>query len=202
MSEEIESSNNADMISDFIDLQDRIYALMDRLKLVGEQRVKATPLYYHEAQVGFINTMADSITTNLSVEIDHLVTTIEENGKLYKEALETNQVEKSINYGLKIDQLKKILNDSYVNYTLAEQSRRPVLQTRVDRWSDFSFSRYAMGGMEFDELDRMYERMKQVESYISTLDDMLERSGAETDSIKSEINLEDNASDNSDTQDE
>jgi hypothetical protein len=77
-----------------------------------------------------------------------------------------------------LNQLQEVLNRSYLNHVLAENSRRPVLKTRVDRWSDFSFSRYAMGGMEFDELERRYERLKQVEDYIATLDVMLEQAGA------------------------
>jgi hypothetical protein len=182
METDVESSESAALIADFISLEDRIFTLMDRLGKAGDQRLKSTPLYYHESRVEYINTLADSISANLESEINLLIASIEATDELYQEALNRDHEEKSIEYGLRLGQLKNVLGYSYENLTMTEQSRRPVLQTRVDRWSDFSFTRYAMGGMEFDELDRKYERLKQVEGYILTLDEMQEHMISEPES--------------------
>ncbi len=202
METEIESSRVASMMSDFLTLEDRIYDLMDRLRKAGDQRLKSTPLYYHESRVEYINLLADSISTNLEAEIMHLIASIEANEGLYSDAYEKGLVEKCIDYGLNLDNLKDVLGKSYTNYTMSEESRRPVLQTRVERWSDFSFSRYAMGGMEFDELDKKYQRLDQVEDYILTLDDMRARVPTATDSGDNAIPAGDDALQNSEIQPE
>ena len=169
------STEDKAMIAEFSALEDRIYEIMDRLKHAGMERLKSTPLYYREARIGYINSKADSLSANLEAEIDKLTASIEESEKQYQEALEADQPAKCLAIGIKMDRLDELLDQSYLNHTQSEASRRPVLQTRVDRWSDFSFNRYAMGGMEFDELDRKYERLQQVEDYIMTLDEMLDQ---------------------------
>jgi len=84
----IQSKDDASLIADFLAQEDRIYSLMERLKLVGRERLKSTPLYYHEAQVGYINTLADTLSSNLESEITELVTSIELTKELYQNALE------------------------------------------------------------------------------------------------------------------
>jgi outer membrane protein assembly factor BamD (BamD/ComL family) len=178
LEDQIESTEDASLMADFLALEDRIFDIMERLKIAGNQKLKETPLYYQEAQVGHINTLADTLSSRIESEIDQLVASIEATEVLYDEAFQSDETAKCLDYGLRLNQLQDILNRSYLHHVLAENSRRPVLRTRVDRWSDFSFSRYAMGGMEFDELERRYERLKQVEDYIATLDEMIEQAGA------------------------
>jgi len=55
--------------------------------------------------------------------------------------------------------------------------QRPTLQTRVDYWSDFSFCRYAMDGLDLEELERKWERLREVEDYLATLDELMEQRG-------------------------
>jgi len=174
MEQQVLANDKASELADFISLEDRIYTLMERLKTAGLEQVKSTPLYYQEARVGYINNLADSLSAQVESEIDNIVVSIQLEEQQYAEAMASSATNDQIEAGLGIYQLQNILNRSYKSRTLAEKSHTPVLSTRVDRWSDFSFNRYAMGGMEFDELDQKYERLKQVENYILTLDEMLE----------------------------
>lgn len=174
------SSDDVAVMAEFVALSDRIYDIMDHLKTVGLERLKSTPLYYREARIGYINSMADTLSANLEKEITSLTSSVRQTEERLQVALESNQPEKCIDLGLRLDQLQEVLDDAYVNHVLSEDSRRPVLQTRVDRWSDFSFDRYAMGGMEFDELDRKYERLQQVENYINVLDEMIDQGESPT----------------------
>lgn len=173
-------TQSARLISDFLLLDQRIYDIMDHLKAVGLEQLKATPLYYKEAQIGYINARADSLTKRVDAEIETLTAAIRTTSDLQSAALDDQKPQEVQNLGLKLDHLNNLLNQSYVQQTEAKASKRPILATRVDRWSDFSFYRYAMGGMELEELDRKYNRLRQVEEYLSTLDELIERRSGES----------------------
>lgn len=172
LEEEVIRTEDVELMADFVALEDRIYTIIDHLGKIGLEHIKSTPLYYKEAQIGYVNTLADTLSARIESGIASLQATLGETAQLYNEAFASKQADKCIEFGLRLDQGKEVLGQSYYNHTLAETSRRPMLTTRVDRWSDFSFNRYAMGGMEFDELERKYERLQQVEDYLLTLEEM------------------------------
>ncbi len=179
---EVEQKADASAYVDFLALEDRIYTLMDHLNKVGIERLRSTPLYYKEARVAQINAAADSLSRQLETQIEALFADIREKQKQYEEARDAGDATRCVHLGLNLDRLRSLLERGEESRVMAEATRAPVLKTRVDRWSDFSFNRYAMGGMEFDELERKYERLKQVEGYIATLDDMIQQSTAGGDS--------------------
>lgn len=108
-------------------------------------------------------------------EIDLLAATINSTAELKKTSTEKNDVQSQLSLGRKLNDLQGALDQTNLNLTQAGGSRRPLVRTRVDRWSDFSFSRYAMGGMDLEELERKQERLKQVDEYLSTLDEIIEQ---------------------------
>lgn len=48
--------DEAQLISEFLHIEDRIYSSMEHLKGLGKQQLKTTPLYYQEAQTAYLNT--------------------------------------------------------------------------------------------------------------------------------------------------
>ncbi|MFH1733428.1 MAG: hypothetical protein ABIE92_01855 [bacterium] len=178
--QQIVDNQDASQLADFLSLEDRIFTLLERLKSSGLEQVKSTPLYYQEARVGYINDLADTLSARVEVEIAGIVDAIQNKEQQYAAAVESGDTGDRIQAGLKLQKLQGILDRSYKSRTLAEMSHLPVLSTRVDRWSDFSFNRYAMGGMEFDDLEQKYERLKQVENYLITLEEMIEHREPET----------------------
>ncbi|RJP75409.1 MAG: hypothetical protein C4524_11870 [Candidatus Zixiibacteriota bacterium] len=175
LEDSVSTSQNAELIADFLALEDRIYTAMEHLKAAGKEQLKSTPLYYKEAQVGYINARADSLAARLEGEIARL-TTGAQDAEMYKQAaLAREDGAEALELGLRRQRLDEALVDSHHGQTQARAARRPVLKTRVDRWSDFSFSRYAMGGMQLEELERKYERLRQVDEYITVLDEMIEQ---------------------------
>lgn len=171
----ISQKKNAELIADFLKLEDRIYTAMEDLKAAGKKQLRTSPLYYQEAQIGYVNMRADSLSRNLDQEIEKLTASIKGTEGLKGAALNSGNVAKGLDLGKKADDLSGALDRTYSSQTQAASSRRSVLMTRVDRWSDFSFNRYAMGGMDLEELDRKYERLKQVEEYLATIDELLEQ---------------------------
>ncbi len=167
-------AENAGFISQFLNIEDRIYTCLGHLKAVGKEQLKSTPLYYKEAQVGYINTRTDSLANRLENEIVNLISSIQSVQNLKQAARDKADPTDCLQLGLRLDHLEAVLDKSYLSKTETFSARRPVLKTRVDRWSDFSFNRYAMGGMDLEELDRKYERLQQVEDYINTLDELLD----------------------------
>jgi tetratricopeptide (TPR) repeat protein len=180
LEDQVRNAQNARLISDFLLLDQRIYDIMDHLKAAGQEQLKATPLYYKEALIGYINARADSLSKHVDAEIATLTAAIRNTSDLQSAALAEQQPQEVQSLGMKLDHLNGLLNQSYVQQTEAKASKRPILATRVDRWSDFSFYRYAMGGMELEELDRKYDRLRQVEEYLSTLDELIERRSGES----------------------
>lgn len=174
METDVVESNQVGLIADFMGLDDRIYDLMERLNKVGVSQLKNTPLYYQEARIGYINSVADTLALHLDREIDQLAAVISKTDSLRRQAVENRQADECIKLGLRLSDLAEALDQGYLNQGRAEKSHRPVLMTRVDRWSDYSFNRYAMGGMEFEELDQSRTRLKQVEEYVAALDDLLD----------------------------
>jgi hypothetical protein len=173
LEEQITQQGDHSLIAQFLAIDERIWLSMDHLKRLGQEQVKSTPLYYKEAQVGYLNARADSLAVRLEAEINQLSQTAAATNDLQAAALLGNNLDEYLRLSLRMDRLDQTLDQTDLNLSLAENSRRPVLHTRVDRWSDFSFNRYAMGGMNLEQLDRKYERLRQVEDFISTLDEMI-----------------------------
>lgn len=180
--ENVMLNDDAALVDRFLHLDGRLQSILEELETMRIEQMKSTPLYYHEAYIGHLNTVADSLSSRVESEIDSLIVSIALTERLYREALDNGQPEQCLAFGLQIDRYNEALNQSYEYHAVSEIAKRPALKTRVDRWSDFSFHRFAMGGMEFEELDRKYERLKQVEDYILTLMEMLEVREMEGDS--------------------
>lgn len=178
---EVIASDDASTIADFLALEDRIFTIMDHLNALGKNRLKATPLYYRETRVAYANEVADTLSARLKAETGHLSASIAQVEKLHQEKQEDGRLVDCFKLGVRLDRLNKAIDQGYSNRALAEASHRPVLRTRVGRWSDYSFNRYAMGGIEVDELERMYDRLQQVENYILALDEMIEQLGPGAD---------------------
>jgi tetratricopeptide (TPR) repeat protein len=170
---QVSASGDHRLVAQFLSIEDRIWASMDRLKLLGQEQAKSTPLYYKEAQVGYINVRADSLASRLEAEIKQLSQAQKSAQELQRAALATNNIDGYLKLGLRLDRLDQTLDQTGQDRSLAENNRRPVLRTRVDRWSDFSFNRYAMGGMNLEQLDRKYERLRQLDEFLATLDEMI-----------------------------
>ncbi|MCX6641314.1 MAG: tetratricopeptide repeat protein [bacterium] len=178
--DQIDQSKNRHLMGEFVILEDRIYNMLGRLNTIGQEKVKQTPLYYQEAQIGYINSVADSLSAQIERETANLVSASQKTDQLRQQAVQSGRLEQSLKISTQLDGLDNSLDQTYLNHALSEASRRPVLKTRVDRWSDFSFNRYAMGGLEFDELQRKYDRIERIEEYISRLDDILQRRQSQT----------------------
>jgi tetratricopeptide (TPR) repeat protein len=182
--EDVILADNAALIARFLKLENRIQFMLAGLETMRKEQMVSTPLYYREAYLGHLNETADSLSVRIEVEIASLRSSIAETDRLYREALEASDPERSLHFGLRLEREREALNRSYEMRTAAEEAIKPALKTRVERWSDYSFGRFAMGGMEFEELDRKVERLQQVEDYILTLMEMLEKRKLEKPSLE------------------
>jgi hypothetical protein len=175
LEEDVILADDAALIARFLKLEDRIQFMLAGLETMRKDQMVSTPLYYREACLGHLNETADSLSVRIEVEIASLRSSIAETDRLFQEALAAGDPERALQFGLRLENDREALNQSYEIHTASEEAIKPALKTRVERWSDYSFSRFAMGGMEFEELDRKVERLKQVEDYILTLVEMLEK---------------------------
>jgi hypothetical protein len=186
LEERISHQPDQHLMAQFLAIDDRIWVSMDHLKKLGQDQAKSTPLYYKEAQVGYINARADSLSARLEAEIAELNQAASTTRTLQQTALGSQNVDQYLKLGVRLDAIDQTLDQTTLSQTEAENAHRPVLHTRVDRWSDFSFNRYAMGGMNLEQLDRKYERLRQVDEFIATLDEMIARANTAAGGKKTE----------------
>jgi tetratricopeptide (TPR) repeat protein len=186
LEERISHQPDQHLMAQFLAIDDRIWVSMDHLKKLGQDQAKSTPLYYKEAQVGYINARADSLSARLEAEIAELNQAASTTRTLQQTALGSQNVDQYLKLGVRLDAIDQTLDQTALSQTEAENAHRPVLHTRVDRWSDFSFNRYAMGGMNLEQLDRKYERLRQVDEFIATLDEMIARANTAAGGKKTE----------------
>jgi tetratricopeptide (TPR) repeat protein len=174
---EVTDSQRGKLMADFRQIEDRILTSLGRLKDLAQGQLVQTPLYFQEAQVAYLNARADSLSEHLEKEIGRLADVIRETDSLKSNALQDGNVKTALDMGLHLKGLNHSLDQTCAGRTRAEAYQHPIPQTRVDYWSDFSFCRYAMDGLDTEELERKWERLRQVEEYLAALDELLEQRG-------------------------
>jgi len=56
----------------------------------------------------------------------------------------------------------------------ASTMSRPSAGSNLERWSELAFSRLAIGDIRFDELERIEDRIGELDGYIDSIDELLE----------------------------
>jgi tetratricopeptide (TPR) repeat protein len=177
LQQDVTESKRAKLMGDFRQIEDRILAGLGRLKDLGQEQLLASPLYFQEGQIAFLNTRADSLSRHLEHEIDRLTAVITETNSIKARALNDGDLQTAMDAGLRLEGLNASLSQTDMSRTRVSAYQRPTPQTRVEYWSDFSFCRYAMDGLDMEELERKWERLREVEDYLATLDELMEQRG-------------------------
>jgi hypothetical protein len=54
-------------------------------------------------------------------------------------------------------------------------NRREPVSSNISRWSDISFSRLALGKIQFNQLMEMDNRLQEVDGYLNAINQLLEQ---------------------------
>jgi hypothetical protein len=61
----------------------------------------------------------------------------------------------------------------------ATQLKRRPAGSDLSRWSELAFSRMAIGDIRFSDLDRIEERLEELDGYLARIDELLQTAPAE-----------------------
>lgn len=150
-------------------LNRQVRSLMNRIRLAGFVEIQRQPLMLYESTLTAADAMLDSLAMSSRVELGLLdreaerVTT--RPGAPPREelvaALYRGRVEK---LGSRVEQLRS---------EAAGLRRRPA-GSNLSRWSELAFSRMAIGDIRFDELDRIEQRLQELDGYLEKIDELLQ----------------------------
>lgn len=149
-------------------LNRQVRSLMNRIRLAGFVEIQRQPLMLYESTLNAADAMLDSLAMSSQVELGVLqreaAAVAPESGAapreelaaaLYKGRVETLEG--------RVEQLRS---------RAAGLRRRPA-GSNLSRWSELAFSRMAIGDIRFDELDRIEQRLQELDGYLEKIDELL-----------------------------
>lgn len=154
-------------------LDREVRRLMDRIRLSGLVEIQRQPLMIHERTLASVNAMLDSLAMGSTLERNRIHGSRAEvdagkpaggerarlAGALYRERF--RRLESGV---------------EHLRSQATQLKRRPVT-SNLPRWSELAFSRMAIGDIDFEELRRIEDRLRELDGYLETIDGLLEGGG-------------------------
>lgn len=149
--------------------------LMRRIRLSGLVEIQRQPLMIHERTLASVNAMLDTLAMGSTVEVNRLDDRRESlsvaGGATEADFLRALYRERYQRLGHGVEQVRS---------RAANLKRKPVT-SNLPRWSELAFSRLAIGDIDFDELSRIEQRLRELDGYLERIDDLLQGDGAPRD---------------------
>jgi tetratricopeptide (TPR) repeat protein len=140
-------------------------SLMNKIRLAGFVEIQRQPLMIHERTLQSLNSMLDSLALGSTAELqrlDRLEGSIEGAAESNFAALVyRNRFDQ---YGQQVERIR----------SGASALRRKPINSNLGRWSELAFSRIAIGDIQFEELQGIEDRLKELDGYLQRIDELLE----------------------------
>ena len=148
-------------------LMDReVRGLMNRIRLSGLVEIQRQPLMIHERTLTSLNSMLDSLAMSSTVEYNRLEQRQQELAASGTEGSDFTQAlyrERFQRLGSEVERVRS---------HAAGLKRKPVT-SNLPRWSELAFSRLAIGDIDFEGLQRIEERIQELDGYLERIDGLL-----------------------------
>lgn len=147
-------------------LDREVRQLMQRIRLSGLVEIQRQPLMIHERTLASVNSMLDSLAMSSTVEFNRL--------DQRRKALDEGDSQRGdFTRALYRERFERLGSEvEHVRSHAAGLKRKPVT-SNLPRWSELAFSRLAIGDIDFDELRRIEERLKELDDYLERIDGLL-----------------------------
>ena len=165
-------SMNMSTRQEFTSLQREVRRLLQGLRVSGYLEISRNPLLLQERTAKTALAMLDSLATSSGVELKVLEDRIQELGADNFAADAHSQLQASL-YRRRMERLDE---DVQILRRQAAENRPRVPESGLERWSELAFSRVAIGDIRFDELQRIEDRIRELDDYLQTIDGL--QSGA------------------------
>ncbi len=148
--------------------------LNQRIRLSGIIEINKNPIVQVENETAYRQSIFRDLRGEIAAEQRLLEATLAESEQLVATArlggVLADQIETQVTHDVLSD-LQAVL-DRYE--TRLHVERREPVTSDINRWSDVSFSRLALGKIQFNQLLEMDERMQEIEGYLGAIDQLLE----------------------------
>ncbi len=167
--------NDPDIIAAVGELRHTGRQLDKRIVLSGLIEINKNPIVQLENEIAYRESLFEGVRAEVVEEQQLIATAVEESELLVTRCKEGEQladvVSSQVNWNMLHD-LEGLL-DRY--QTRLHLNRREPVSSNIDRWSDISFSRLALGKIQFNQLMEMDDRLEEVDGYLNAIDQLLEQ---------------------------
>jgi tetratricopeptide (TPR) repeat protein len=169
------ASADPEIIATVRDLRHTSRLLDKRIVLSGLIEIKRNPIVQLENEIAYRESLFDGVRAEVAEEQQLIATAVTESEQLVASCQAGDQfgdvVSSQVNRNMLHD-LEGLL-DRY--QTRLHLNRREPVSSNISRWSDISFSRLALGKIQFNQLMEMDNRLQEVDGYLNAIDQLLEQ---------------------------
>jgi TolA-binding protein len=154
-------------------LNRQLRRLQSRIRLAGFIEIQRQPLMHYESTLVAAEAMLDSLAIGSRQEL----------GLLRKDAdlaaASGDSPREELAQTLFVERVESLGDRVEVLRSRATQLKRRPAGSDLSRWSELAFSRMAIGDIRFSDLDRIEERLEELDGYLARIDELLQTAPAE-----------------------
>jgi tetratricopeptide (TPR) repeat protein len=156
--------------NDYLSLRERVQTLMGQVRVAGLIQIKRNPVVLRENEMQMTKAVTDSLMFSSSVELEKLAgRRAELSGPDLDRGSQVTRLEQSV-----LAERYANLGDRLDRWRVDAEARRAApFSSDLPHWSNLAFSRLVLGDIRFDDLEKLDERIKELEGYIERIDTIL-----------------------------
>jgi tetratricopeptide (TPR) repeat protein len=166
-----QSEWDAATTNEYMELRERVTGLMGKVRVAGLVQIRRNPVVLKENELQMTKAVTDSLLFSSSIELDKLSERhVELESSTPGSLTAASRFQRSVlaeRYGDLEQRLDRWRVDT-------EARRAAPFNTDLPHWSNLAFSRLVLGDIRFDDLEKLDERIKELEGYIERIDSILE----------------------------
>lgn len=161
---------DGETLNEYMALHERVTDLMGKVRVAGLVQIRRNPVVLKENELQLTKAITDSLLFSSSTDLDRLS---ERRGELEAAApgslTPVSRFQRSV-LAERFGDLEQRLDRWRVD---TESRRAAPFNSDLPHWSNLAFSRLVLGDIRFDDLERLDERIKELEGYIERIDSIL-----------------------------
>jgi TolA-binding protein len=169
------ASDDPDIVAALGDLRSTGRLLEKRIILSGLIEINKNPIVQLENERAYRESLFEGVREEVAEEQQLIATAVEESEQLVIRSQAGDEFIDVVSSQVNQDMLHDLegLLDRY--QTRLHLNRREPVSSNINRWSDISFSRLALGKIQFNQLMEMDDRLQEVDGYLNAIDQLLEK---------------------------
>ncbi|MCA9786071.1 MAG: tetratricopeptide repeat protein [Candidatus Cloacimonetes bacterium] len=160
----------------YMELRERVQQLMGQIRVAGLVQIRRNPVVLKENESQMAKAMVDSLMFSSKVELEQLDQRQNElrESRTMTGTASVTQLERAV-----LTERFANLGERLDRWRVSTESRRDApFSSDLPHWSNLAFSRLVLGDIRFDELEKLDERIRELEGYLERIDSLLKGDSA------------------------